>query len=158
MSQFANTAVSGQCSSTTWTRRTGPTSQSEPRSMTGHTGPVTRRTRLRRKVSANEQKRQAVQPAVDRREVLAVLVEAGWDRTVEVGSGITMLSYPSGEWRVQHTCTRPRDGNTLIIAPALQLNAGHSIVSEEPLTVSPSIMCGDCGLHGFVTYGVWRSC
>lgn len=38
-----------------------------------------------------------MQPAVDRREVLAVLVEAGWDRTVEVGSGITMLSYPSGE-------------------------------------------------------------
>lgn len=90
--------------------------------------------------------------------VRAVLVESGWGTEVEVGSGITMLHYPNGAWRVRHMCTRPRDGNTLIIAPALQLDNGHSIVRVDPLTVNPSIMCDDCGLHGFVTDGIWRSC
>lgn len=27
----------------------------------------------------------------------------------------------------------------------------------EPLTLTPSILCGRCGVHGFFTDGVWRS-
>ena len=32
-----------------------------------------------------------------------------------------------------------------------------TIVSEEPLTVSPSILCLACNTHGFFTDGVWLS-
>ena len=30
-----------------------------------------------------------------------------------------------------------------------------TIVQEEPLTVTPSILCKECGLHGFITDGKW---
>ena len=33
-----------------------------------------------------------------------------------------------------------------------------TVVQREPLTVVPSIQCGSCGLHGFITDGEWRDC
>ena len=32
---------------------------------------------------------------------------------------------------------------------------GWSLVSSEPLTISPSILCNRCQVHGFITDGVW---
>lgn len=32
---------------------------------------------------------------------------------------------------------------------------GWDLVSEEPLTVGGSLLCGSCGRHGFVTAGTW---
>ena len=32
------------------------------------------------------------------------------------------------------------------------------IVSEDPLTLSPSLACGMCGHHGFVRGGRWEPC
>jgi hypothetical protein len=34
--------------------------------------------------------------------------------------------------------------------------AAHTLVSREPLTLTPSLLLPCCGLHGFVTGGVWR--
>lgn len=35
----------------------------------------------------------------------------------------------------------------------------HDMPSRDPLTLSPSLLVDDCcGLHGFLTGGVWRSC
>lgn len=31
------------------------------------------------------------------------------------------------------------------------------IVSNDPLTISPSILCGQCGVHGFFREGKWVS-
>lgn len=31
------------------------------------------------------------------------------------------------------------------------------VISEEPLTLSPSILCTACGNHGFVTAGHWQA-
>lgn len=86
-----------------------------------------------------------------------------YEQRVDLGSGVFALFTDEPRDRasriaVEHTCTRPRDGLTVICAPFLTGGpAGHQLLSEEPLTVSPSVLCADCGLHGFITDGVWRS-
>lgn len=90
-------------------------------------------------------------------EILADL-SRGYDRLVEVGSDIQVAFYPNGEVGLRHVCTRPRDGLTLRVAPKLQLTAGHTIVSIDPVTINPSCGCDDCGLHGFVRNSRWESC
>lgn len=39
-------------------------------------------------------------------------------------------------------------------------NSKHQLVSEDPLTVAPSLLCSytPCGHHGFIENGAWRSC
>jgi hypothetical protein len=32
-----------------------------------------------------------------------------------------------------------------------------NVKQTDPLTVVPSIMCGSCGCHGFITNGKWES-
>lgn len=56
-----------------------------------------------------------------------------------------------------HICDRHERG-ILRCAPALQIGNGHTIVTRDPLTIVASILCPDCGTHGFVTDGQWRSC
>ena len=34
-------------------------------------------------------------------------------------------------------------------------DSGWQITQVEPLTVTPSILCGRCKTHGFITNGVW---
>ena len=72
---------------------------------------------------------------------------------------IAAAFYPDGSIGIRHRCTRPRDGLTLIVAPRLALGEpnGHTINSVHPIDVSPSVQCGDCGLHGFVRSGRWVS-
>lgn len=41
--------------------------------------------------------------------------------------------------------------------PHLPIPNGWTIVSKEPLTVSPSILCHACKSHGFITDGKWIS-
>lgn len=93
----------------------------------------------------------------------AFLVEPGWVRSVCVdgvaGSPpIRALFYEDGAVRIEHRC-KVIDDTQIICAPKLQLDAGHSITSEDPLTITPSISCpadaGGCGLHGFITAGRW---
>lgn len=85
------------------------------------------------------------------------LVEKGWTRAVDIESTRTLraLFYPDGSIGLEHECTRPRDGLTIVCAPKLQLDGGHTIVQRDPLTVSPSCGCYDCGLHGFIRNGCW---
>lgn len=79
----------------------------------------------------------------------------GWTSAEDHGSGVSSLHYPDGKIRIRHTCNRTHI--TIINAPALQLTNGHTVVQREPLTVNPSILCDDCGLHGFITNGSWFS-
>jgi hypothetical protein len=32
------------------------------------------------------------------------------------------------------------------------------VESWDPLTISPSILCGSCGHHGYIRQGRWESC
>lgn len=82
------------------------------------------------------------------------LTDPFWVTKLDHGR-VQTLWYSDGAVHVRHECHRQRDGLTLIIAPALQLGHGHSIVTRDPLTVSPSIACGDCGLHGWIRDGRW---
>ena len=65
-----------------------------------------------------------------------------------------------GHWRFRHTCARtsPRfvvAQEPFVVAPTLDR---HTVmVAEHRPSVNPSILCEDCGIHGFVNDGKWRS-
>lgn len=89
----------------------------------------------------------------------AYLVEPGFVRSVVIGHlpgrpSVRALFYPDGKVGIEHRC-KIVDGTQIICAPALRLGEGHTIISDDPLTVTPSISCPDCGLHGFITDGRW---
>ena len=74
---------------------------------------------------------------------------------------IVIIHEPSGTVRVEHHCNgggRWPDGVIHVVAPALQTETGAHTFCVDPMgpTVTPSILCGDCQLHGFVTNGMWR--
>ena len=86
------------------------------------------------------------------------LVERGWIRSIFIphtgGESYRILIYTNGTWRFEHRCRRPHI--TVICAPALQLdNGGHRVAQSDPLTIEPSILCPDCGTHGFIRNGRW---
>lgn len=102
-------------------------------------------------------------------EVEPFLVEPGWgwcDIVPEaLGPTYRLLHYPDGTTRFEHRCDRAERG-VIICAPALRLGNGHTLTwsgagdHSNPRgkpTVSPSILCPDCGLHGFVVDGWWRA-
>ncbi len=90
--------------------------------------------------------------------------EATVIRTIDVGHGVALLvtepddRNPHGV-RVKHVCTswpddQEPDGEFVkVVAPALA--PAHVVHSLDPATVTASILCPDCGLHGFVRGGVW---
>lgn len=73
-----------------------------------------------------------------------------------VDLGGRVLFCTDGTVRIEHACHRRDIDQTIIVAPRLQLaEGGHRIVTELPLTVDPSILCPDCGLHGYIRSGRW---
>ncbi len=88
----------------------------------------------------------------------ADLYDDNYTREVDVAPGITMLRYADG-WAVRHACPgtyREPGDPVFMVAPSVR---AHRVTNEDPLTVTPSILCNGaglpCGLHGFVTAGVW---
>jgi len=77
------------------------------------------------------------------------------DSRVDVGLGIEILFCPDRTVRVAHNCKLIGDDERLRCAPRLMLGEGHTVVTRTPLTIVASILCTDCGLHGFVTNGQW---
>jgi hypothetical protein len=89
-------------------------------------------------------------------DVLAIAVEPGWTDRVTVAEGKHVLFYPDGAVRFEHRCDRShRAAGVIVCAPALQIGNGHTVVTRDPLTIVASILCSDCGTHGFVTAGRW---
>lgn len=89
-------------------------------------------------------------------------VEPGWIKADIIshllGPQYRLLTYADGTVRFEHRCDRG-DRGVIICAPALMLGRGHTLTrneSGEP-TVRASILCPDCGTHGFVTDGRWSS-
>lgn len=70
---------------------------------------------------------------------------------------IVVARLASGAVVVQHYCQREHDA--IVAAPALQIDSGCHQVGYDTATtaptVTPSIECLDCGLHGYVIGGVW---
>lgn len=80
---------------------------------------------------------------------------------LEVDHGkVQTLWFHDGVVRLQHECPRG-EGLIVVCAPMLQLRpGGHTVVSRppNPVTVTPSCGCEQCGLHGFLENGKWRDC
>ena len=99
----------------------------------------------------------------------AFLVPAGWEwcdiiRNI-AGPAFRLLYYPDGAVRFEHRCDRGERG-TIICAPALQIGNGHTLTRNGILshsnpkgqpTVRASVLCPDCGTHGFITDGWWQA-
>ena len=79
----------------------------------------------------------------------------GVESSVDVGLGIEILFMQDGSVRIAHNCKLLGRDARLRCAPALMIGQGHTVVTRDPLTIVASILCSDCGLHGFVTNGVW---
>ena len=76
-----------------------------------------------------------------------------------LGDGMALLTYEDGAVRFEHVCDRGKRG-VIICAPRLQIGNGHTLTRDDQgkPTVRASILCDDCGTHGFVTDGVWEGC
>jgi hypothetical protein len=86
-------------------------------------------------------------------------VEPGWVDACVIGNlGPTyrLLTYADGTVRFEHRCDRGERG-TIICAPALRIGHGHTLTRSDngKPTVRASILCPDCGTHGFITDGRW---
>lgn len=86
------------------------------------------------------------------------LVEEGWNQCWIVKNlgrpNYRLLGYENGTVRFEHRCDRGERG-VVICAPALQLDGGGHQIDKNTVTVTPSILCPDCGTHGSVTNGRW---
>lgn len=83
------------------------------------------------------------------------LIADGFTERVPVANELFVLFYPDGSVRFEHPCHNPRANLDVTTAPALQIGIGHTLVSREPLHIEPSILCADCGTHGWVRNGEW---
>lgn len=76
---------------------------------------------------------------------------------VELGDGIAVVEDSEGMHYFEHLCSGevevPRRG-TARVSPMLSNHTRSGPLAE--ITIAPSILCPDCGLHGFVTGGVWN--
>lgn len=95
-------------------------------------------------------------------EVLAFAVPPGWESSAFIsrwgGPSYRLLFYSDTEIRFEHTCDRGERG-VIVCAPMLtDVNqpGGHQVTGpRERPTVYPSVLCPDCGTHGFITDGRW---
>lgn len=90
-------------------------------------------------------------------DILATCIESGYTERWPLGHDLFLLRYPRGVMRLEHTCDRAASNRGVIVcAPEISTEPGwHTICAADPLTISPSILCGDCGLHGFIRDGQW---
>lgn len=73
------------------------------------------------------------------------------------GTEIALLFYLDATIRIHHECKQVGE-HRMVCAPALRVGNGHVIENMDPVTISPSILCPDCDLHGYVRAGRWESC
>jgi hypothetical protein len=93
--------------------------------------------------------------------VLDLTFIADEQRRVQVADHMALVydGRPSGgvHWRWDHLCETyddPTEGRVRKRI-ASYLSDGHTIVSDDPLTIAGSLLCRSCELHGFVRSGRW---
>lgn len=108
-------------------------------------------------------------------EVLDLTFIEDEQRRWEVGNNMSIVwdSLANGgvHLRWDHLCEVIRDTEwdeetqTMVVLDRLLqkhvatwLTAGHVVLSEEPLTIEGSLLCGSCKQHGHVTNGIWIPC
>lgn len=76
---------------------------------------------------------------------------------VRLGGELQLVWTTVGGYRVRHVCNRRQDGRGTIICAPLLTQHIIQFVPEAGYTVSPSILCSDCGLHGYLIANEWRA-
>lgn len=87
-------------------------------------------------------------------------------RAINVGEGLDVLVFEEplapANAGFRHRCTSWPDeqepDGVLVKVPAPRLPKHTFSGPEDALTIRASILCPDCGLHGFVTDGRWTAC
>lgn len=107
----------------------------------------------------------------------AFVVEPGWTHadiiTRRPLESFRLLTYDDGTVRFEHRCDRGERG-VIICAPALCVGphasgplGTHTLTRNDTRTrecpegqptVRASVLCPDCGTHGFITDGGWYDC
>lgn len=86
---------------------------------------------------------------------------------VDIGHGVTIdvhemdgvpagLSYqhPHPTLAAPYTCS----GYVFFAGRPADTGDGWTVEQDEPLTLSPSLLCRECQHHGYVTQGRWQPC
>ena len=84
-------------------------------------------------------------------------VRSSTDR-LDLGDGMAVVWTDEPAPRFEHRCRTlhyTEGDRQVVCAPAL---ANHTVSGpHDAVTVRASVLCPDCGLHGFVTDGRWSS-
>lgn len=81
----------------------------------------------------------------------------GMTRYVDLGGDMGLMYFDDAPLPLfRHRCDRG-DRGVLICAPSL--NPAHVVTeTERGVTVRASVLCPDCGTHGYITDSAWTSC
>jgi len=84
----------------------------------------------------------------------------------DIGHGVQACEFryvPDGQLHIayRHDCKNDNGEPLRAFAavPVSDTGAGRDwkLEQREPLTISPSLLCGSCGHHGFIREGKWVS-
>lgn len=78
--------------------------------------------------------------------------EAHVDWVTDLGLGLELLFMEDGTLRLAHNCKLVGEDQRERVL--LHLNP-RTIFTPEPVTITPSIRCDECGLAGWVIRGQW---
>lgn len=88
-------------------------------------------------------------------EILADVSIRDFAWSLQVDDDKWLLTLASGWYAFKHTCDRGKRG-VIICSPELTPGPdGHKITGTVSITITPSILCQDCGTHGYITNGKW---
>jgi hypothetical protein len=91
-------------------------------------------------------------------EAVPNVVEPGWSARTTItapgGRFFRLVWWSDTKVGFEHRCDRGPRG-VIVCAPLLAIGAGHHVTGVTRPTVRASVLCDDCGLHGFITDGVW---
>lgn len=89
-------------------------------------------------------------------KLLAVIVPKGFTDWLYLHESKWLLFYPDGVVRFRHKCDRTAiDRGIVICAPALMPEHIVTRNDKGEVTIEGSILCDDCGTHGFVREDKW---
>lgn len=77
----------------------------------------------------------------------------GIEEWAELDGYMAILFTDDGRVLFRHRCDRG-DRGTIVCAP--ELDPTHILSQRTPPTITPSILCPDCGTHGHVIDGRWH--
>lgn len=86
---------------------------------------------------------------------------AGWS---DIGHGVEIKrvifegQWAGIEWRHPTPKSGTRCSGGFVNFAGRYMADGWKLESEEPLTLSPSLLCRGCGCHGHIRGGKWEPC